>query len=160
MVNEAERASRPIWGLEKLYLTNGGPESRTVAVRTDGKGDVTKSHIEWTCEQGVPKQISLLLVDDLLYMVNESGVAACVDAGTGVPIWRHRLGGDFTASPLCADGRIYFVGEQATHVIEPGRSLLVLAVNSLDDGCLASPAAVGKSLFLRTRTHIYCIERQ
>ena len=71
------------------------------------------------------------------------------------------LGGQFWASPIYADGRLYFANDEGdTFVLEPGRACKVLATNKLDDGCMASPAAVGKSLFLRTKTHLYCLEQQ
>ncbi|HJT77412.1 MAG TPA: PQQ-binding-like beta-propeller repeat protein, partial [Gemmataceae bacterium] len=77
------------------------------------------------------------------------------------PVWQQRLGGQFWASPVYADGRLYFANAGGeTFVVEPGRSCKVLAVNRLDDGCMASPAAVGKSLILRTKTHLYCLEQK
>src|SRR5262249_46974442 len=103
---------------------------------------------------------SLLLVGDLLYMANESGVVTCVEARTGHLVWQKRLGPEYSASPIYADGHIYFFSQaEVTHVLEPGREGKVLSVNRLDDGCMASPASVGKALFVRTKTHLYRIEQ-
>jgi hypothetical protein len=74
-------------------------------------------------------------------------------------VWKERIGSDFAASPLAAEGRIYFCDARGkTVVLEPGDKLEVLALNTLADGCMASPAAVGKALILRTKTSLYRIE--
>ena len=100
-------------------------------------------------------------MDDLLYMANESGMASCVDAKAGSEVWHERLGGQFWASPVYADGRLYFFDNGGTaFAAEPGREWKKLAVNKLDDGCMASPAVAGKALFVRTKTHLYRIEKK
>ena len=107
----------------------------------------------------MPSKPSLLLVGDLLYMITDAGVASALDAKTGDLIWTARVGGTFSASPIAAEGRIYFFDEDGkTTVIEAGREYKVLATNTLDEGSLASPAIAGKALFLRTKTHLYRIE--
>ena len=153
-------AARPLYGHGLLFLCTGaGGLYRLLAVRPDGKGDVTKTHIAWTQNRGVPSRCSLLLVDDLLYMMNEVGVALCLDAHTGQSVWQKRVGGEFSASPIYADGRIYFFSQDGiAHVIEPGREGKVLSQNRLADGCMASPAVAGKAIFVRTKTHLYRIE--
>ena len=75
-------------------------------------------------------------------------------------MWRHRLGGNYEASPIAADGRVYFFSDDGpVTVIAAGRKYKELAVNKLDQGFLASPAVAGKALFLRTKTHLYRIEK-
>ena len=107
----------------------------------------------------VPKTASPLLVDGLIYMVNDDGVASCVDAKTGDVQWKKRIGGRYAASPIYADGHIYFFNQDGeTVVIEPGRKFKQLATNTLDDGFLASPAVADGALFLRTKTHLYRID--
>jgi outer membrane protein assembly factor BamB len=107
----------------------------------------------------VPKKPSLLLVGDLLVAIDDGGVASCLEAKTGVEIWRERAGGNYSASPVTAEGRVYFFSEEGkATVIEAGRQFKVLAENKLDDGFMASPAISGRSLILRTRTHLYRIE--
>jgi outer membrane protein assembly factor BamB len=102
-----------------------------------------------------------MLIDDLIYMVNDDGIINCIDAETGKPAWSHRIGGRFAASPIYVGGsepRIYLCDQDGkTTVIQPGRKFEQLATNTLDEGCMASPAVDGSALFLRTRTHLYHI---
>jgi outer membrane protein assembly factor BamB len=155
-------AARPLFGHNKVFICTGdGGTSKLLAVRPDGNGDLTKTHVDWRSNKAIPSRCSLLLVGDLLYMVNESGLATCLEAETGQQVWQQRLGGEYSASPLYADGRMYwFSVGGASPVLEPGRTCKVLAVNQLDDGCMASPAVADKALFVRTRTHLYRIEQQ
>jgi len=99
-----------------------------------------------------------LLVGDELYVVNDGGIVTCLDAGSGTEIWRARITGNFSASPVYADGRIYFLSEEGlTVVIAPGRKFQALATNELDGETLASMAVAGGSFFIRSRTHLYRI---
>jgi outer membrane protein assembly factor BamB len=108
----------------------------------------------------VPTRCSPLLLGELLYLVNESGIVSCLEARSGKLVWRKRLGGQFSASPVAAGGHLYFCSQEGlTHVLVPGRAPKVVAVNRLDDGFMASPAVAGRSLFLRTRTHLYRISQ-
>ena len=100
-----------------------------------------------------------LLVDDLLYMTTDSGVASAVEARTGQVVWTGRIGGTHSASPVYADGRVYFFSEDGkTVVVEAGRTFKVLAENQLGDGFMASPAIVDKAFILRSRTYLYRVE--
>ena len=100
-----------------------------------------------------------MLVEDLLYMVSNDGIVTCLEASAGRTVWRERIGGNYMASPIYADGRLYFSSVQGkTTVLRTGRSFEVLATNKLDAGFLASPAVSGRALFLRTKTHLYRIE--
>jgi outer membrane protein assembly factor BamB len=154
-------AERPLFGHGLVILNSGDGGLKLLAVRPDGRGDFDRSHIAWTCGKGVGSRSSQILVGDLLYMGNERGMVTCLEARTGAVVWQQRLGGQFWASPIYADGHLNFANDEGdTYVLEPGRTARVLAVNHLDDGCMASPAAVGRSLFLRTKTHLYCLERK
>ncbi len=129
------------------------------AIRPDGTGVVTDTHVAWKQDRAIPRRASPLVVGELIFMVDDSGVAACVEALTGEEVWRERLGGNFSASPIHAAGRIYFLDEDGkTTVVKAGRKFEVLAINELENGFMASPAVSGDALFLRTRTHIYRIE--
>jgi outer membrane protein assembly factor BamB len=150
----------PLAGRGLVFLSSADGGFGLCAVREGGKGDITESHVEWKYNKSTPSRCGPLLIGDLLYFIHEKGVVTCLDAKTGTKVWQARLGGEFSASPLYADGHIYFASQDgATHVVEPGRAFKVLAVNKLDDGCMASPAVAGKALFLRTKTHLYRIER-
>ena len=150
----------PLYGNGKVILCTGDGGLKMLAVRPEGRGDVTKN-IDWTFSKNVPSRSSPILVDDLLYFTNEGGMLTCIDAKSGDFVWQERLGGAFWASPVCADGRLYFFdNEGATTVGELGRTWKKLAANKLDDGCMGTPAVAGKSLFVRTKTHLYRIEKK
>ena len=107
----------------------------------------------------MPKKPSLLLNDDLIFMINDVGIMTCLDAKTGQAVWKSRVAGEYSSSPVLAAGRIYVSSEDGkTTVVDAGREFKVLAENKLDDGIMASPAIAGRSLFVRTRTHLYRIE--
>jgi outer membrane protein assembly factor BamB len=151
----------PLYGQGKVFVCTSDGGLQLVAVRPDGSGDVTKTHIEWTLNKNVPNRSSPLLVDDLLYMANGQGMLSCVDVKTGKPVWQERIGGAYWASPVYAAGRLYFFNDTGTTVVgEPGRSWKKLAENRLDEGCMASPAVAGEALFIRTKTHLYRIEEK
>lgn len=146
---------RPVHGHGMIYLSTGYDTPEILAIRTGGKGDVTKTHIAWRLTANAPRNASPLLVGDELYVVSDRGIATCLDARTGKQHWRERLGGNFSASPLHAAGRIYFLDEAGTTtVIEPGTTFKQLARNTVRGRTLASPAPVEGALLLRTDTHL------
>jgi outer membrane protein assembly factor BamB len=145
----------------KLILCTGDGGLRLLAMRPDGRGDVTKTHIDWTYNKGVPSRTAPLLLVDKLYLVSEGGILSCVAAKTGTQLWQERLGGQFSASPIYADGKLYVFSETGKSVVgEPGKAWKTLATNQLDEGCMATPAAAGKALYIRTKTHLYRIEQK
>jgi outer membrane protein assembly factor BamB len=149
---------RPVFGHGLVYIATGFQQPSLVAVRADGTGDVTKTHIAWTLARGAPLTPSPLLVGDELYIVNDGGIATCVNATTGEIYWQMRLGGTYSASPVFADGRIYFLGEHGgVTVIQPGREFRRVGIGTLDGAMLASMAVSGGSLFIRTESHLYRI---
>jgi outer membrane protein assembly factor BamB len=149
---------RPVFSHGLVFITTGFQQPELVAVRPTGTGDVTKTHVAWSLKRGAPLTPSPLAVGDELYVVNDGGIASCIDAESGSVIWQQRLGGTYSASPVFADGRIYFLAEQgATVVIAPGRDFRRLAINTLDGGLLASMAISSGSLYLRTDSHLYRI---
>ncbi|MDE0086372.1 MAG: PQQ-binding-like beta-propeller repeat protein [Candidatus Poribacteria bacterium] len=151
-------ACRPIFAHNLVYFTTG-IEKRLVAVDPSGTGNVTDTHIVWSIRRGAPEIPSPLIVNDLMFMVNESGVASCVDAKNGNPIWKGRIGGKYWASPLYADGKIYFFSmDGRVSVISVGREFKLLAQNEFDGEFIASGAVAGNALILRSDTHLYCIE--
>ncbi len=147
---------RPVSGNGLVFICTGFHQPSLLAVRLDGRGDVTKSHIAWTLRRGVSLTPSPLLVGDELYLVSDNGVASCVDAKTGNPHWQVRLSGNHSASPIYADGRIYFLSEEGESVvIAPGKQFKELAKNQLDGQMLASMAVSSGSIFVRSQTHLY-----
>jgi len=150
---------RPAAGLGLVFLTIDHDRPELWAVRPDGSGDVTDSHVVWSVDRGAPSVPSFLLVGDLIYAVSDHGIVSCVEAKSGQILWTQRVGGRFWASPIFAAGRIYFSRfDGVTTVIEPGRQYKPLAENRLDERIKASPAVAGEALFLRTETHLYRIQ--
>jgi len=152
-------AARPMFGHGLVYVNTGFPRGEWMAMRPDGSGDVTKSHVVWHSRKNLPSMPSSLLIGGLIYSIDDTGVATCLDAKTGAAIWTHRVGGQYCASPLFADGRIYFFAyDGKATVIAPEREFKQIAVNPLADGFRASPAVAGHALFLRTEKNLYRIE--
>lgn len=151
-------APRPVVGGGLALILTGLGSSELLGIRLGGQGDVTDTHIAWRIPKAA-KTASPVLVDGLLYMVNDDGAMNCVEIPSGNVVWKERLAGNYAASPIVADGRIYACNQQGkTFVLKPGRTFDALATNVLDTGCMASPAVDGKALILRTKTHLYRIE--
>ncbi len=149
---------RPVASGDFLYLSTSFNQPELLAVRL--AGTTTAPEIAWREKKGAPTMSSPLLVDGLIAMVSDKGVGTCLDAQTGEPVWSHRLGGNFSSSPLFADGRIYIGNRDGdTFVLEPGREFKLLATNHLDGGIFATPAAVGRAIFLRTEHALYRLEK-
>jgi outer membrane protein assembly factor BamB len=152
-------ATRPVFGNGLAYIVTGSVKGVLLAVRADGSGDVTETNILWRNLRGTPRLPSPVLVDGLLFMVNDGGISTCLEAATGKQIWQERLAGEYAASMLYADGRIYCFNQTGTStVLKPSRNFEVLATNQLDAGFIASPAVLGNAFILRTKTHLYRIE--
>jgi outer membrane protein assembly factor BamB len=149
---------RPVFGQGLVFIATGFQQPALIAVRPDGTGDVTRSHVAWTLRRGAPYTPSPILVGEQLFIVNDAGIATCVDARTGTIHWQQRLGGNYSASPVHADGRIYFQSEEGvTTAIEPATTFKRLATSQLDGAMLASMAVAERSFFIRTQTHLYRI---
>jgi outer membrane protein assembly factor BamB len=152
-------APRPLFDRGLAFFVTGLTKKELLAVKTDGQGDVTDTAIVWKFKSHVGPYASPLLVDGLIYTAAEENYVTCLEAATGQVVWTERIGGKHAASPVYADGRLYFFSQKSTTtVLKPGRTFEVLATNSLADGFMASPAVSGKAFFLRTRTHLYRIE--
>ncbi|RPJ37347.1 MAG: quinonprotein alcohol dehydrogenase [Planctomycetaceae bacterium] len=152
-------AASPVYGHGIAYMITGFGKTELLAIRLDGRADMTDASIVWRTARMVPQTPSPLLVDDLFFMINDAGVVTCLEAASGNQVWRERLSGDFAASLLYADGRVYcFSREGVTTVLKAARNYEVLATNVLDSGFMASPAVSGRTLFLRTKEALYRIE--
>ena len=151
---------RPVFGRGLVFIATGFQQPSLLAVRPDGKGDVTRALVAWRLSRGVPLTPSPIVVGDLLYMINDNGILTCVEADTGTIVWQQRIGGSYSASPVMADGSIYIQSEEGvTTVFRPGRSFQAVAVNRLDEPVLASMAVAGRSLYIRTEERLYRIAK-
>lgn len=152
-------AAAPVYRDGIVYVVTGFGQTELMAVRVDGAGDVTDSHVLWKTARTVPRTPSPVLVGDLLFTINDTGIAVCLDAATGEPIWQERIRGNYAASLLYADGNIYCFNQNGTStVFKAARRFEVVATNTLDAGFMASPAVADRALILRTKTHLYRIE--
>ncbi|MFO0948960.1 MAG: PQQ-binding-like beta-propeller repeat protein [Planctomycetota bacterium] len=149
---------QPAFAHGMVFVCTGYNTPEVLAIRADGTGDVTDTHIAWRVKRGVPNTPSPVIVGDELYMVSDHGVASCLDARTGKAHWQKRLGGNYSASPLVGDGKIYFQSEEGTgSVLSLGKEVQEPVVNELGERSLASYAIAHRSLLIRTSGHLYCI---
>jgi len=149
---------RPVFREGFVYVCTGYLRPQLWAIRVDGTGDVTSTHVVWKYDKQVPEISSPVIVGNEIYFVSALGVATCLDAATGELVWQHRLGGNYGASPLAADGKLYFTSQEGvTTVLRPGREYRELAKNQLFGQTLASLAVCGESLIIRADRTLYCI---
>ena len=149
---------RPVHGLGLLFVTTGFDRADLLAIRPDGRGDVTETHVAWRTTKGAPLTSSVLLFGEDVYAVNDAGVASCWDARTSELYWQERLEGNYSASPIVAQGRIYFQNETGRcTVIKADRKFTKLATSDLEESTLASFAVADNSIFIRTEENLYRI---
>lgn len=150
---------RPVYSEKTglLYLCTGFGKPELLAVRPDGSGDISESDkVVWREPKRIPANASPLLVGDELYVIADGGIASCFDALSGALHWTHRIDGNYSSSPLFADGHIFFAShEGVVSVVKPGRIFSLIAQNQLDGTIMASPLALNGSLILRTDGAIY-----
>ncbi|WP_437188385.1 PQQ-binding-like beta-propeller repeat protein [Planctomicrobium sp. SH668] len=152
---------RPVYGNGLVYICTGYMKPTLLAIDPTGTGDVTETHLRWKTEKQVPHSASLLLIDENLFFVSDKGIARCVDALTGETHWEERIGGNFSASPLYAAGRIYFQNEEGLGtVIAASTTFEVLAKNRIteEERTFASYAVNQDSLFIRSERHLFKID--
>jgi outer membrane protein assembly factor BamB len=159
---------RPMMENGLLYL-NSGHTGKLFALKAEGlSGAVPKSAVEWELPKGASVRPSPLVANGLVFMSSDNGIASCFDAKTGKQVWSERLDGEFSASPVFAAGNVYFCNQSGkTFVVKADREYTLVSENRLSDGSglkpdgfMASPAIAGDELFLRTRTHLYCVAKK
>lgn len=151
----------PVFGNGLVFVSTSFIRPRLLAVRYDGTEAKDGSLVEWQMDGQLPQKPSMLLIDDELYFVTDKGIGMCLDARTGSEHWKERVEGNYSASPLYANGRIYlFSQEGTTVVVNASKQFEKVAESTLDGGFMASPAVAGDALFVRTDTHLYRIEEK
>jgi outer membrane protein assembly factor BamB len=156
---------KPLYGNGLVYVCTSFDTPDVLAIKPDGTGDVTETHVAWQVDQSkrTPKTCSMILDGDLLYWVSDNGLLSCVDAKTGDTIWMERIGSEYTASPILADGKLYLTDEHGkTSIVSTGREFKLLGENRLEDSgkTYASLAVSAGTLFLRGEKALYCIREK
>jgi outer membrane protein assembly factor BamB len=150
---------RPVmWG-DLLFVSSGFDNARLIAITLNGaRGDITSKHAAWHYSRQVPLTSSMIVAGQELYFVSDSGIASCLDAKTGTLHWSMRLGGDFSASPVCAEGRIYFQNETGVgYVVRASPQFELISKNDLGEA--SSYAVANNRLYIRTANHLWAIEK-
>lgn len=149
---------------EGLVICSSGRQGPTIAIRPGGNGDVTQTHVAWSSPKGSPFVPSGVVVDSILYLVNDiQSVLTAHDVKTGEVLYQGRLGvakkEGFSASPVTFDGKVFFTNDDGeTFVLKAGREFNLLHVNQLGEQTLASPALVDGKWYFRTAASLIAIE--
>lgn len=143
-----------------VFVSSSWPKQVLLAIRPDGTGNVTESHVVWSDRKGAPYVPSLIVSGEYLLSVNRGGTAFCYEAATGEVLWQEKLGRHH-ASPVLIDGRVFFINDKGQiNVIKPGRAFERVGTYELGESCYASPAISDGQVFLRGFQHLFCIGRR
>ena len=149
---------RPIYAHGLIFMSTGYDSPIALAIKPDGEGDVTATHVAWQITKRAPHNPSMVVVGDLLYMVADNGIMSCIEPKTGKVAWEERTTGPISASLLAAGGNIYLQDEAGLGVVvKPGRMHQIIAKNDLKERSLASYGVVGNDLLIRTQGTLYRI---
>ncbi|MCP4610518.1 MAG: PQQ-like beta-propeller repeat protein [Planctomycetes bacterium] len=143
-----------------VFISSSWPKRFLFAIRPDGKGNVTKTHIAWQDTKGAPYVPSMIVADDYLLSVNRAGVAFCYEAATGKVFWQQKLGRHH-ASPVLVEGRVFFINDNGqVNVIKPGVEFERIAQYELGESCYASPAISDGQVFIRGFGQLFCFGKR
>ena len=143
-----------------IFISSSWPKQVLLAIRPDGSGDVTGTHVVWRDSKGAPYVPSLIVAGDYLLSINNAGVAFCYEAATGEVLWQEKLGRHH-ASPVLVNGLVFFVSDTGqVNVIKPGAKFERIGQYELGESCYASPAISNGQVFLRGFQHLFCFGRQ
>ncbi len=147
-----------VYNGELLFMTCGFPDRFIQAIRPDGRGNVTDTHVLWQKDRDCSYVPSPIALGPYFLVVADNGVATCFEAKTGKSCWRERLGPHYSASLVSANGLVYFLSDKGVMtVVKPGEELEIVARNELGENTYASPAISDGQIFLRGAKHLYCI---
>ncbi len=150
----------PVFNGKLVFITAGFPEYHILAIRPEGRGNVTDTHIVWRTQQGCAYVPSPILSEDGEYFLiaSDRGVGSCFEAATGQRYWRERLGAHYSASPILAEGLVYFTSDEGvTKLLRPGPELELVATNELGENCYTSPAVSQGNILLRGEKHLWAV---
>ena len=152
---------KPVLYKGLLYVCTSYNTPWIYCIDPSGKGDVTETHVKWSHQKQVPHTPSIIVRDDLIYMVSDRGIGSCLDAQTGEVVWQERIGGNYSASPIYTNGLIYLQSEQGdATVIEASRDFKVVSKNTFGERTLASYGVANGTLLIRTAEKLYCVRNQ
>jgi len=143
------------------------------AIRADGEGDVTETHVLWTAEDGLPDTSSPLATDEYVFLLASYGTLTCYDAKGGKLLWEEDFDASFSSSPSLAGNRVYLFGEveeqdgggdwvekSKAWVVQPDRNgCKTISQSNLEEGCVTSPAFQDGRIYIRGKKHLFCIGR-
>lgn len=139
-----------------VFVSSSWPKQVLLAIRPDGRGDVTQTHVAWQDTAGAPYVPSMIVAGEFLLSVSNSGVTFCYEAASGKVFWREKLGRHH-ASPVLADGLVFFINDDGqVNVIKPGVEFQCVAKYELGEPCYASPAISDGRVFVRGFRHLFC----
>ncbi len=144
-----------------LFLTAGFPELHMMAIRPDGSGNVTDTHVAWRTRKAASYVPSPIAAGEYFLVVSDGGVASCFEADSGRRLWMERLGTHYSSSLVSAGGLVYFTSDEGnTTIVRPGPKLDIVAENQLGEFCYASPAISSGQIFFRAVNNLYCIQKK
>jgi outer membrane protein assembly factor BamB len=151
--------TRPVIGDGLAFIPTGHGKAGLLALKLGGEGLLDEKSVAWRMTRAFPNKPSVTLVGNLLFVINDAGIASCLDAKSGENLWSERLGGNFSSSPIYSDGKLYVGNEEGKFfVFAADRKFELLAENEFDDGFMASPAVADSAMFLRSKSHLYRIQ--
>jgi len=144
-----------------MYMANAASENGLLAFKANGKGDMTTKGLVWKYQRSVPQLPTVLVYQDVLYMINDGGILTTFDPKTGAVKKQARLRGavdSYYASPIAGDGKVYIASRSGiVAVLKAGGEQEVLFLNKMGEEIFATPAIVGHRIYLRTATALYCL---
>jgi outer membrane protein assembly factor BamB len=154
-------AATAAFGNEMVFATGGDPRNEILAIRANGAGEVTETHVAWRSNRGVSYVPTPVYHDGKLYVLSDTGILSCFESQSGKQLWQGRLEGDFLASPVIAGGLLYVTNVAGkTFVVKTGAAFEIIAENDLGSGGRASLAICDGLVYVRTENDLYCIGKR
>ena len=148
----------PVFAAGLFFVSTAYPSKEMLALKPDGRGDVTETHIAWRTRQSAPYVPSPIAVGNYFLSVSDGGIASCFEAKTGKRHWQNRMGKGHSAAPVTAGGLVYVVSDAGvTRIVRPGPQFELVAENATGERCYASPAISHGQIFIRGEKHLFCI---